>query len=101
LRAERAQCVERADYAGEVSGEGGIFSDCRGVFWRMAKPSLKKGDIESVIHVSFVAHHMISLRAKRSRDTRTLRSIHPKWNRIRDGWAMLLSRPTAIPPTII
>ena len=38
----------------------GIFSDYRAVFWRMAKPALKKGDIESVIHVSLVAHHMIS-----------------------------------------
>jgi hypothetical protein len=38
----------------------GIFSDYRRTFWRMAKPALKSGDIETVIHVSLVAHHMIS-----------------------------------------
>ena len=38
----------------------GIAGDYRGIFWRMAKPALKTGDIETVIHVSLVAHHMIS-----------------------------------------
>jgi radical SAM superfamily enzyme YgiQ (UPF0313 family) len=38
----------------------GMQSDYRAVFWRMAKPALKTGDIETVIHVSLVAHHMIS-----------------------------------------
>jgi radical SAM superfamily enzyme YgiQ (UPF0313 family) len=38
----------------------GIRSDYRTIFWRMAKPALRSGDIETVIHVSLVAHHMIS-----------------------------------------
>jgi hopanoid C-2 methylase len=38
----------------------GILSDYRAIFWRMAKPALKSGDIETVIHVGLVAHHMIS-----------------------------------------
>jgi radical SAM superfamily enzyme YgiQ (UPF0313 family) len=38
----------------------GIQGDYRGVFWRMAMPALKSGDIETVIHVSLVAHHTIS-----------------------------------------
>jgi radical SAM superfamily enzyme YgiQ (UPF0313 family) len=38
----------------------GLLSDYRRVFWRMAKPALKSGDIETVIHVSLVSHHMIS-----------------------------------------
>jgi hypothetical protein len=38
----------------------GISSDYRAIFWRMAWPALKSGDIETVIHVSLVAHHMIS-----------------------------------------
>jgi radical SAM superfamily enzyme YgiQ (UPF0313 family) len=38
----------------------GMQSDYRDVFWRMAKPALKSGDIETVIHVSLVSHHMIS-----------------------------------------
>lgn len=38
----------------------GVRSDYRDVFWKMAKPALRKGDIESVIHVSLVSHHMIT-----------------------------------------
>jgi radical SAM superfamily enzyme YgiQ (UPF0313 family) len=38
----------------------GISSDYRAIFWRMAWPALKSGDIETVIHVGLVAHHMIS-----------------------------------------
>ena len=38
----------------------GLRGDYREIFWRMAKPALKTGDIETVIHVSLVAHHMIS-----------------------------------------
>jgi radical SAM superfamily enzyme YgiQ (UPF0313 family) len=37
----------------------GIFSDYRKTFWRMAIPALKKGDIESLIHVALVSHHLI------------------------------------------
>jgi radical SAM superfamily enzyme YgiQ (UPF0313 family) len=45
----------------------GIFSDYRQTFWNMAWPALKTGDIETVIHVSLVAHHMISF-ARESED---------------------------------
>jgi radical SAM superfamily enzyme YgiQ (UPF0313 family) len=38
----------------------GIFSNYRKIFWKMAWPCLKQLDIEDVIHVSLVAHHMIS-----------------------------------------
>ena len=38
----------------------GIFGDYRKTFWDMAWPALKTGDIETVIHVSLVAHQMIS-----------------------------------------
>ena len=37
-----------------------MLGDYREVFWRMAKPALKCGDIETVIHVSLVSHQMIS-----------------------------------------
>jgi radical SAM superfamily enzyme YgiQ (UPF0313 family) len=37
----------------------GILGDYRKIFWQMAWPALKSGDIETVIHVSLVAHHMI------------------------------------------
>ncbi len=37
----------------------GVLSNYRRTFWRMAKPALKAGKIESVIHVGLVAHHLI------------------------------------------
>ncbi|MDZ8239947.1 MAG: B12-binding domain-containing radical SAM protein [Nostoc sp. ChiQUE01a] len=37
----------------------GIFSNYRQTFWKMAKPALKAGDIESLIHVGLVGHHLI------------------------------------------
>lgn len=37
----------------------GVMSDYRRTFWKMAWPALKKGDIESVIHVGLVAYHLI------------------------------------------
>ena len=37
----------------------GLRSDYRARFWRMALPALLKGQIESVIHVAAVSHHMI------------------------------------------
>ena len=45
---------------GKLIWKVGIRGDYRDTFWRMAKPALKAGDIETVIHVSLVAHHMIS-----------------------------------------
>jgi radical SAM superfamily enzyme YgiQ (UPF0313 family) len=37
----------------------GLRSDYKAVFWRFALPRLVRGDIESVIAVSMVAHHLI------------------------------------------
>jgi hopanoid C-2 methylase len=37
----------------------GLRSDYRGEFWKFAWPRLKRGDIESVIRVGLMAHHMI------------------------------------------
>ena len=38
----------------------GIFGDYRRIFWRMARPALRAGRIEELIHVGIVAHHMIA-----------------------------------------
>ncbi len=38
----------------------GIMADYRATFWRMAKPLLRQGRIEDVIHVGLVAHHLIT-----------------------------------------
>ncbi len=37
----------------------GMFGDYRATFWRMAKPALKSGNIETLIHIGLVAHHLI------------------------------------------
>jgi hopanoid C-2 methylase len=37
----------------------GVWGDYRKIFWELAGPALKKGDIESVIHVGLVGHHLI------------------------------------------
>jgi radical SAM superfamily enzyme YgiQ (UPF0313 family) len=38
----------------------GLFSDYRDVFWKMTKQTLLKGDIEAMIHIGVVSHHLIS-----------------------------------------
>ncbi len=38
----------------------GIMSDYRDVFWRMARQTLAKGDIEAMIHIGMVSHHLIT-----------------------------------------
>ncbi len=37
----------------------GLFSDYRGAFWRAAGYALKRGQIEAVFNMGFVAHHLI------------------------------------------
>jgi len=37
----------------------GVLSDYRATFWRMAGPLLRQRDIEPVIHIGLVAHHLI------------------------------------------
>lgn len=57
--------VERGDVAhglailARILWRVGVRSDYRRVFWRLAWPQLKTGNIEPVIHVGLVAHHLI------------------------------------------
>lgn len=37
----------------------GVVSNYRKTFWKMAKQALKSGDIENLIHVGLVGHHLI------------------------------------------
>src|SRR5919206_869740 len=39
--------------------EVGLKGDYRRVFWKFAWPRIKAGDIERIIHVGMVAHHLI------------------------------------------
>ena len=45
----------------------GVRSDYREIFWNMARPALKDLDIETVIHVSLVSHHMIEFSREAAR----------------------------------
>jgi radical SAM superfamily enzyme YgiQ (UPF0313 family) len=38
----------------------GVFSDYRGVFWKMARKTLAKGDVEAMFHIGMVSHHLIT-----------------------------------------
>jgi radical SAM superfamily enzyme YgiQ (UPF0313 family) len=38
----------------------GLLSDYRDVFWEMATKALRRGDIEALIHVGMVSHHLIT-----------------------------------------
>jgi radical SAM superfamily enzyme YgiQ (UPF0313 family) len=38
----------------------GLFGDYRKTFWKAGWPLLRKGDIESFIHVGLIGHHLIS-----------------------------------------
>jgi len=37
----------------------GLRGSYRSTFWAMAKPAFKRGDIEGIIHVGLVGHHLI------------------------------------------
>ncbi|MGH7727988.1 MAG: B12-binding domain-containing radical SAM protein [Vulcanimicrobiaceae bacterium] len=38
----------------------GVLAEYRQVFWRMARRALRRGDVESMIHVGMVSHHLIT-----------------------------------------
>jgi len=42
----------------------GIFSSYRNVFWKMAKQTIAKGDVESMFHIGMVSHHLITFAAE-------------------------------------
>jgi radical SAM superfamily enzyme YgiQ (UPF0313 family) len=45
----------------------GLRSDYRRTFWKMARPALRHLDIEDIIHVSLVSHHLISFAREAAR----------------------------------
>jgi hypothetical protein len=46
----------------------GVRGDYRRTFWKMARPLLRAGRIESLIHVAIVSHHMIAFTRECVRD---------------------------------
>jgi hypothetical protein len=38
----------------------GLLSDYRNVFWKMTKQTLGRGNVEALIHIGMVSHHLIT-----------------------------------------
>jgi len=38
----------------------GVMSDYRAVFWKMARATLAKGNVEAMFHIGMVSHHLIT-----------------------------------------
>ena len=45
----------------------GVFGNYRKTFWRMARSAFKAGEIENLIHVGLIAHHLIQFAAECAR----------------------------------
>ncbi|MCC5650183.1 B12-binding domain-containing radical SAM protein [Nostoc sp. XA013] len=58
-RASAANIRKGLTYLANILLRIGIFSNYRQTFWKMAKPALKAGNIENLIHVGLVGHHLI------------------------------------------
>jgi radical SAM superfamily enzyme YgiQ (UPF0313 family) len=58
-RASGANIRKGLTYLTNILLRIGIFSNYRQTFWKMAKPALKAGNIENLIHVGLVGHHLI------------------------------------------
>jgi hopanoid C-2 methylase len=58
-RVSRANIIKGLTYLGNIIIRVGIFGNYRKTFWKMARAALKKGDIEGLIHVGLVGHHLI------------------------------------------
>jgi radical SAM superfamily enzyme YgiQ (UPF0313 family) len=58
-RVEREDVANGLKILARILWRVGVLSDYRRVFWRMARPALKSGNIEAVIHAGLVGHHLI------------------------------------------
>jgi hopanoid C-2 methylase len=58
-RVSPANIIKGLTYLGNIIIRVGIFGNYRKTFWKMARAALKKGDIEGLIHVGLVGHHLI------------------------------------------
>jgi hopanoid C-2 methylase len=63
----------------------GLFSHYRRTFWDMAWPSLKKGDINSLIHVGLVSHHLIQFARECMRGEESASFYSQKFQRMKVG----------------
>src|SRR5262249_50908748 len=59
LKVERSDVANGLKILARILWRVGVLADYRHIFWRMAIPALKRGDVESVIHAGLVGHHLI------------------------------------------
>ncbi|MHB8528121.1 MAG: B12-binding domain-containing radical SAM protein [Caulobacteraceae bacterium] len=86
-RFPRPASRERASWRNIAMGLGllariawkvGVLSDYRREFWKFALPKLGRGDIETVIHVGLVSHHLIRFAREASSGTTNASHYSPK-----------------------
>ncbi|MBR8829712.1 MAG: Hopanoid C-2 methylase [Chroococcopsis gigantea SAG 12.99] len=58
-RVSRANIIKGMTLLVKILLQVGVFGNYRKTFWDMALPALKSGDIENLIHVGLVGHHLI------------------------------------------
>ena len=58
-RVEKADVMHGFALLARILWRVGVLSDYRRVFWRMAWPNLRRANIDAVIHVGLVGHHLI------------------------------------------
>ena len=58
-RVSKANIKKGLTYLSNILLRVGVFSPYRRTFWKLAWPALKQGNIESIIHVGLVGHHLI------------------------------------------
>ncbi len=63
-RVSRANIIKGLTYLTNIVVRVGIFGNYRQTFWKMARETLKKGDIEGFINVGLVGHHLIKFAAE-------------------------------------
>jgi hopanoid C-2 methylase len=63
-RVSQANITKGLTYLGNIFIRLGVFGNYRQTFWKMARAALKKGDIEGLIHVALVGHHLIKFAAE-------------------------------------
>lgn len=63
-RVSRANIIKGLTLLSNILVRVGVFGNYRKTFWKMARETLFKGDIEGLIHVGLVAHHLIKFAAE-------------------------------------
>lgn len=58
-RVSKANIKKGLTYLSNILLRVGVLSPYRWTFWKLAWPALKQGNIESIIHVGLVGHHLI------------------------------------------